>query len=670
MKPETVKQAVFLGFLLLASIAASWNAASGGLMATADHPTRFTISWLFGEFLLPHLELDGWNPFFFGGYPASTFYPPLGFVLPALLKAAAAGLLTWELAYNLAVATSFLLLVLAAYFFVEKLGFGRTAAFFSALFFLVDFGMPGFSWESSAGFTQVFVWGMWNNTLSSALAFFALGSFVAFEGKKRIACTSLLIAASFLSNPWPAVWGVLAILLYEIVCMLANSENFTGRLRRLLDERLRLFENFAVAAGQTREKHVAVPLKELVLIAIAVIALTSFWTVPFLQNKEYHNLYEGYDTFKNGYGARPIQDLVDGFVAGRFMNILILALSAVGIPIALRKYPKSTAFLLATGALTLAWMSDFTLTQALPILNLVQNFRLAVYLHVILLAFAGIAVSYALAKVFGSKKLLATLVLALAITLSSWSFIPQVSHYGDCQDLSALGERLKAHETNTRIEFIGSSCNWHDFDAFPKYSLRPTLGTATNFNFYSEPLPLSTQDLQAWNVEHIVVSKNTPELQVLLANPDIQMEKEFSSIVLFRNVALKPSYFDAQHCTILNETFGYAKGEAEVDCTEESTIYFKTNYYPNWNAKINASPAAVGRGERNQLYAVVPAGRSFVRFNYSRPIYEQALLAISALTATALLAYLKLGKRTARKQTGKSQPDDRQNKGGDCSAQG
>jgi len=595
-------------FLFLSSALVSLGLFGDGYPISIDHPTRFAISHFIGENLLPQGQLDGLNPEFHAGMPASTFYPPLGFALPGLLRALLLNAIDWVLAYKLAVLLSFFLITCSVYLLAAELGLGKTSGLFAAFFFsLLDYGFPGNAWEAGGAFVQVYTWGMWNNSLGIALSIFSIVAFLHFSGKKKIVYTSLLLALSMLANPWPPFWGFLAIAV--------------------------------LAAFEFARKHDGKILWQLSLIAILVAAFSSFWLLPLLQNSEYHGLYSGL-VEKAGYGGRAFSEIMDGLLSGKVIGQSILWLSACGAILSFRIRKSAAAFLLVMAVLSFIWMLDLHLLDGIPFLDQIQNFRFLAYLRVILAILAGVAAASILKMAaFAKIPFLAPAVLAGALLLSL-SAIPAIELSPQCPDLADAYNWLSSQPGNYRIAYFGSQCSWHGFDASPVFAGKPSLGTSSAFSFYSRPSPITGRELGMWNAKYAVAVKGSSEDNLLRRDNEFIPEAAFGNIAIYSNRDYAPSYLESSDCTIDSEQGAGSEFSAKVQCGGQGIVVFKFSYYPNWKAQSDGKPVAVERElGPNRIWVSLPAGAHDLRFYYERPLIERLLFAVClAAMAGAFIA--------------------------------
>ncbi|MFH1200430.1 MAG: 6-pyruvoyl-tetrahydropterin synthase-related protein [Candidatus Micrarchaeota archaeon] len=600
-------------FILVGAAAVSASLFDSGYPISIDHPARLVISWQFGRYLLSNGEADGFNPFFYGGMPATTFYPPLAFALPSLIKLVSLDSIDWISAYKIAVFLSFFLITLSVYFLAAAFGLGRTAGLFSAFFFsILDFGYKGGSWEANGGFYQVYSWGMWNNALGIAFSVLAIAAFLHYKERKRIVYTGILTAFSLLSNTWPPFWGFLGLAVLVVI--------------------------------ESAKKRNLCALRQFAAVGILVFLFCAFWILPFLFNSSYQSLYAGMSD-KAGYGGRALSDLIDGLLSGKVIGVTLLWLSACGALISFRKSKPAFTYLAIMAVLTFLWMLDTHFADGIPFLNQVQNFRFLAYLRIILAVFAGVAASEILKlTVKWQNRLVAFAALALIAYLTLTS-APKIELSASCPDISATYYWISSQPGDFRVAYYGSPCSWHGFDAAPLFTGKYSLGVATAFSYCSRPIPRSSQEFDMWNVKYAVTA-DPDDYSYFLNSPEFSLERSFGVIAIFSKKNPAQSYFESNACKFEGEAGNGFKYSADAICSKDDKIIFKFSYYPYWKASVDGVPVALEKDEAsNRIALPVSQGTHALEIHYERGLWEKLLFPICALAVLALFAAAKFNLR-------------------------
>lgn len=177
--------------------------------------------------LLPHLQLTGWDPQWFGGFPLYVFYFPL----PACIVAALNLVFPFAVAFKLVTALGSVLMPLAAYAFGRLAGFRRPVpALMSAAILSFQFLYAGpatgniyVSWNIDGGTIASTMAGEFSFTLSVTLALCFLGVFAHGLRTGRLRWLSaLLFVATLLCHVVPALFAAGGAVILTLV---------NGRLR-------------------------------------------------------------------------------------------------------------------------------------------------------------------------------------------------------------------------------------------------------------------------------------------------------------------------------------------------------------------------------------------------------------------------------------------------------
>lgn len=162
--------------------------------------------------LLPHFQLTGWDPQWFGGFPLYTFYFPL----PALIVAVLSVAFPYAVAFKIVTAIGALLMPLAAYAFGQLAGFRRPipalmcAAMLAFLFNFASTADPSVyvSWNIDGGTIASTMAGEFSFTLALTFSLLFLGaySYALRTGRLRWLAAALFLA-TLLCHVVPALFA-------------------------------------------------------------------------------------------------------------------------------------------------------------------------------------------------------------------------------------------------------------------------------------------------------------------------------------------------------------------------------------------------------------------------------------------------------------------------------
>ncbi|MCU1494031.1 MAG: hypothetical protein JWO62_1795 [Acidimicrobiaceae bacterium] len=173
--------------------------------------------------LLPHFQITGWDPQWFGGFPLYVFYFPL----PALIVAALNLVFPYAIAFKLVTALGTVLMPVAAYTFGRLAGYRRPIpALMSAamLAFLFNFASAAnsnvyVSWNIDGGTIASTMAGEFSFTLAMTFALFFLGVFAYAlrTGRLRWLAAALFLV-TLLCHVVPALFAAGGAVVLTIVC--------------------------------------------------------------------------------------------------------------------------------------------------------------------------------------------------------------------------------------------------------------------------------------------------------------------------------------------------------------------------------------------------------------------------------------------------------------------
>jgi hypothetical protein len=186
---------------------------SGGTTTGGDTGAHYMMPAFFNTHLFPHLT--GWDPDWYDGYPAYTFY----FVLPDALVALASHVISYNVAFKLATLLGSVLLPVAAWACGRLFGFRApipAALAVATLPFLFDY-----TWTIYGGNLFSTLAGEYSYSLSVALLVLFLGLFArgVRTGRHRV-WSAVVLALCILSHVVPgamAIAGAIVLTIVELV---------------------------------------------------------------------------------------------------------------------------------------------------------------------------------------------------------------------------------------------------------------------------------------------------------------------------------------------------------------------------------------------------------------------------------------------------------------------
>jgi hypothetical protein len=207
-----------------------------------DHPGLLSLSWFIKEYALPNFK--GWNPYFFGGIPQGTFYPPLFHYIVAILST----IFNITVAYKLVISIAVLFTPYIIYEFSLLIYKQKLWSILNTLLILFSLiTLPGYL---GFNFDGLFDYGLSPNFFTIPLFFLYLKSL--FAKKKNILVISILFSIILLTNLVTAF----IISFITIVFFLLNFKD---------------------------KKIIILLIKSFIII----ILLTSFWIIPYISFYKY-----------------------------------------------------------------------------------------------------------------------------------------------------------------------------------------------------------------------------------------------------------------------------------------------------------------------------------------------------------------------------------------------
>ncbi len=197
-------------------------------------------------------QISGYDPNWYGGYPAFTFYGPLPYILMAVPHLASFGKLSLPWCFNLFL---FLqpFLFLAGVCYASRVWFGKSAGAISMVFGMIFLTAIKYHAYLGIGIHSVVYLGLFTNIFAITLMLFLLG---VVEMQRKTHEKKYLIVA--------------AILLAMIILTHAMTTLFAGMLLTIFT--VINFKNW---------------WKQYLIVGFGSLVLSSFWLVPFLMTLEF-----------------------------------------------------------------------------------------------------------------------------------------------------------------------------------------------------------------------------------------------------------------------------------------------------------------------------------------------------------------------------------------------
>lgn len=274
--------------------------------------------------LVPHAQLDGWQPRFGLGYQQFLFYGP-GFTWAVLLLHwLSLGLLSVAGAFKVAAIASFVVLPLSVAYLAGSFGLGRRAAGLAAILVLcVSSPFGGVGLEGTFGI------GLIPNQLGAAFTCLALGAMlhlVADPGPRRMMVAGVALAAVFVTHAISAV--ILAVLLAIILLTFLGTEGWQARM-----------------------------VPDLIGAFILACGLAAFWLVPAFAHNDLRGALTSWDN-------PPLAERLADLLAGRLLfHGLLVWLLLAGWLFAVHRFQQRQPWALALVVTPFAylWVADLFL---------------------------------------------------------------------------------------------------------------------------------------------------------------------------------------------------------------------------------------------------------------------------------------------------------------------
>jgi hypothetical protein len=582
--------------------------------------------------LVPHAQLDGWQPRFGLGYQQFLFYGP-GFTwVVVLLHWLSLGLLSVGGAFKVAAVASFVALPLSVAYLAVSLGLGRRAAGLAAILVLcVSSPFGGIGLEGTFGI------GLIPNQLGAVFTCLALGAMlrlVTDPGPRRVVIAGVALAAVFVTHAISAV--ILAVLLAIILLTFLGTEEWQARTVRCLAGA------FILAGG-----------------------LAAFWLVPAFAH---NNLRGPLTSWENP----PLAERLADMLAGRLLfHGLLVWLLLAGWLYAVHRFQQRQPWALALVVTPFAylWVADLFLRWD-P--NNVVSMQLANrglgYVGVLaILPFAALLARATTRlgeqprwRVVGEAAAIVSAAL-LVVAVSGASRGEVVGQQTPTPRLGALAGQLAAHvpdgarfvtqrdfPNERRITGVSHPDFW-----LPWASGRDTLNL---FNIESsttgwpghvadhlteQPPEVAADELARLGVTHVAVINDqaaqpflassrfvtvwrSPPLALLAVAP--RQGQPTPGSLLSTPVAAEARLVraEAQHLVI------------EATAGEPTSATIAVAWSPKWHAGVNGRAAALGRSANGLLMLSLPAGTSTIELVFAPDVWDALGATLTGLVFAGL----------------------------------
>ena len=207
-----------------------------------DTPGLLSLSWFIKHYTFP--DFQGWNPFFFAGFPQGILYPPLFHYLVAALN----HFFSLDLSYKLIITSFGLLIPWSLYLFNRSVYKEKSWSMLSTFFILLTLiVLPGFF---GFNFDGVIDYGLGPSFVTIPIFFFYLGSLFKKNGNFKL--PAILLSLMVLTN----LVATLVAGFITVIYLLMHRKD-SSITRRVL------------------------------YLGALFFLLTAFWTVPYLVFREY-----------------------------------------------------------------------------------------------------------------------------------------------------------------------------------------------------------------------------------------------------------------------------------------------------------------------------------------------------------------------------------------------
>jgi hypothetical protein len=581
--------------------------------------------------LVPHAQLDGWQPRFGLGYQQFLFYGP-GFTwLVMILHWLSLGLLSVAGAFTVAAIASFVALPLSVAYLAVSFGLGRRAAGLAAILVLcVSSPFGGIGLEGTFGI------GLIPNQLGAVFTCLALGAMlrlVADPGPRRVVLAGIALAAVFVTHAISAV--ILAVLLTIILLTFLGTERWQARM-----------------------------VPDLIGAFLLACGLAAFWLVPAFAH---NNLRGALTSWDNPALAERLADLLAGRLL--FHGLLVWLLLA-GWLFAVHRFQQRQPWALAlvvtpfaylwVADLFLRWDPNNVVSMQLTNRGLGYVGVLAILPSAALLAHATTQLAQRRWRVAGETvAIMAAALLVVGIAGATRSEV--VGQQTPTPQLRALAAQLAAHvpdgarfvtqrdfPNERRITGVPHPDFW-----LPWASGRDTLNL---FNIESsttgwpghladhlteQPPEVAADELARLGVTHVAVI-NDQAAQPFLASSRFTTVWRSPPMALLAVASRQGQPAPGSLLSIpVAAQARLVRAEAQhlvIEATtgEPASATIAVAWSPKWHAGVNGRAAALGRSASGLLMLSLPAGTSSIELVFAPDVWDALGATLTGLVFAAL----------------------------------
>ena len=436
-------------------------------------------------------EIRSWDPNYHTGFPMFYFYPPLIYILMALVGFVLPTLLTFKLTIVLIT----LLIPISVYFAAKLFGLWEKVAVTAAILSLLPASIMGFGFETGA----ILRFGLFSHYSSLLFLPLALAFTYKFitetkeenKNKKYFPYSLLFISLCFFTG---MLTGFMVSLISAIMIISFSKKQFTNK------ELINKTKKYAIL---------------MFLCFISVL----FLAIPYITNSDYY-VGQPFDSTdrQEGYGLNTLTlfikgDLLDYSDFFRIPVLTILTTLGIILFFTIKEFRnnKLHRFFILSLLLSLFFIigkSTFTFLDYFPLINTLQTFRFILVFQFFAILIAAIAVTWIidtiLTKIKTEKKVVVFIIIILILTTPL--FIERALFYNEkidnfvideSSDYFATIEHIKNSENNGRtyinIEEIGGSIAL--YHSLPFLTNKPILrgygiGTHDSLTRYYTGFPL------------------------------------------------------------------------------------------------------------------------------------------------------------------------------------
>ena len=172
-----------------------------------DTPGLLSLSWFIAEYRFP--DFQGWNPYFFAGFPQGILYPPLFHYLIAGLSK----IFSLELSYKLVITTAGLLIPISIHSFTKTVYRNKSWALLGSLSILITLlALPGYLGFNYDGMLD---YGLGPSFITIPVFFFFLCSL--FRNKRSARLLASLFSIMLLTNLVATLVAGIITIIYAVM---------------------------------------------------------------------------------------------------------------------------------------------------------------------------------------------------------------------------------------------------------------------------------------------------------------------------------------------------------------------------------------------------------------------------------------------------------------------